>query len=401
MENKTIYYVFTSASLQSSSVQNKVIAQIKSINSVGCKCIGLFFTTEIENEIDLMENIKLIPCKVSNKKLFNVIIQRKIINYKVIEYVEKLEKKNAVIYIRYPGASYSIFKFSIKNKSNFISEHISKEIDEIKSFNAEFPLKFKLSNILSYIQYQFIPLFNEHIFGKFYRKNTKFIVTESNELAIYQKSKGAKNCFINPNGIDVNNYKPRICIDLKSNINLLFLKGASSKSDWNGIERIIDSIDKYILHTNKYNIKLYLCGSFNKTEIPPRDYIIETGYLNKTELDLLFDKVHIGVSTLAQYKKKFNEVAILKTREYIVRGLPFIYAYTDPDIKKNDLISNYCLNFPNNNSPIEFENIINFAQNVYTNINHPQIMNSWAISNISWNIKMEKLIKYINLVSKQ
>jgi hypothetical protein len=48
-------YVFTSASIQPSSVQKKVLNQIRILNISGCVCKGLFFTTENVENISLPE----------------------------------------------------------------------------------------------------------------------------------------------------------------------------------------------------------------------------------------------------------------------------------------------------------------------------------------------------------
>jgi hypothetical protein len=57
------------------------------------------------------------------------------------------------------------------------------------------------------------------------------------------------------------------------------------------------------------------------------------GYLSKEELIRLYEKMDVGVGTLALHRKGMNEACPLKVREYASIGLPIILAYNDPDFK--------------------------------------------------------------------
>lgn len=56
------------------------------------------------------------------------------------------------------------------------------------------------------------------------------------------------------------------------------------------------------------------------------------GYLNKQELYKLYEKMDVGIGTLALYRKGMYEACPLKVREYLALGLPVILGYTDTDL---------------------------------------------------------------------
>ncbi|MES2618307.1 MAG: hypothetical protein V4613_10530 [Bacteroidota bacterium] len=388
-----LIYIYTSAAVVADSVQTKITAQIDALNKNGIDCKGLFFSTSIDEAFNHNEYIQFIPCKATHYKYFNLSRQKKVVMNTISDYVDQNVSPDALIYIRYPGVSFSLYRFSIKNKGRIISEHISKEIDEYKSFKSEFPFGLRPSKLISYIQYMFLPIFNERIWGRLYRKNTKSIVAESLEVALYQVKRGATRYFVNSNGIDTKIYTARAIPPLEKEIKILFLKGTSSIAQWNGIDRLINSLD--LFENTDYKIKLIICGKIIENEIPEREYIHLAGYLSKEALDKLFSEVHFGISTLCLFRKKLDEIAGLKTREYMIRGLPFLYAYTDPDIEENKYIQSFCLKYPNDDTLIDFNDVINFVEVVYRNVRHAQEMHDWATKHIDWDFKKEKMAKFI------
>lgn len=393
MDSFDIVYIYTSASVKIDSVQRKVMAQIDAMNQVGTHCKGLFFTNEIDNIQSLTSNIDLIPYPLTKRKYFNDIKQRKVLINTIIEYIDKSNINFKYLYLRYPGSSFELYKLSKKHKLKLISEHISKEITEILSFRNEFKLSFKPSHFLSYFQYQLWPIYNEKIWGKLFRKNTILSIVESNELGKYQISQGSNKFFVNPNGIDVNKFSLRKVPEFNQEINMVFLKGSTNASVWNGIDRLVSSIDAY---KGKLKISLFLCGTYSKNEFPQRDYIILKGYLNQIELDELFNSIHLGVSTLALNRKGLNELAILKTREYLVRGIPLIYGYIDPDIEMYPSIKKYCFQVSNDDKLIDFDLVENFLKEIYQEKNHAETMNEWSKKYLDWTYKMEQFKTYLN-----
>lgn len=389
-----IIYLFTSPSLKGSSVQTKVLNQIKYLNKAGAECRGAFFSTEVMEITPLNEQVDLIPVEKCEWKYFRKIGQRRNVDKRLEEFISSRFSETDVFYIRYAGASKKLYQISRQYGSKIVSEHQSKEIDEIRSFENQHPFGVRPSKLLSRYLYYWKPIYDERKWGILFAKKIKAIVTVTNEIALYQQTKGSKNVLVCSNGIGVNDYKLRKIALFSEPLNILFLKGTSSISEWNGFERLISSIDRN--PSNK--IKLIVCGHLIEGEIPERDYIEHKGYLNKGQLDALFNEVHIGVSTLALYKKDLQEAAVLKTREYIARGLPFIYAYTDPDL--NEETNSFALQFPNDDSPIDMQQVVDFAKKVLSDPEHPQKMRKYAEKYLDYEVKMKRLLEGIKRMAK-
>ena len=132
MESFDIVYIYTSASIKIDSVQRKVMAQINAMNHVGILCKGLFFTNEIDNIQSLTSNIDLIPYPLTKRKYFNDIKQRKVLINTIIEYIDKSNINFKYLYLRYPGASFELYKLSKEFKYSSKSGLIIKFSSNLK-----------------------------------------------------------------------------------------------------------------------------------------------------------------------------------------------------------------------------------------------------------------------------
>lgn len=386
-----IIYIFTSPSLRGSSVQTKVLNQIKYLNKAGADCRGAFFSTEVKEITPFNEYVDLIPVEKCTWKYFRIIGQRKILDKSIFSFINSKFENVDLFYFRYYGPSRQLAKIALKYGNKIVSEHQSKEIDEIKSAAHLNRFGLKPSKLISWFLYNAYPLYNEKKWGTLFVKNIKCVVTITEELALYQKKKGAKNIIISANGISVKDYQIKDFVEFKLPLNLLFLKGTSTNASWNGIDRLINSIDKS--QFNSKQIKFIICGHYIEGEIPSREYIEHLGYKSKEELDKLISSIHIGVSTLTLFKKNLNEAAVLKTREYVARGLPFIYAYTDPDLNEDS--KEFALEFPNDESLIDIEKVIEFAIKAVEDKNLTIRMRKYAEEHLDYEVKMKELLQKI------
>lgn len=392
-----ITYIFTSPSLNSTSVQNKVLSQIAALNLYGAICKGAFFSTQVLDTTKYTEEVSFYPVKKTNQRLFNKIHQRKQLDKAINEFIKKEYNNTDFFYIRYPGASYRFLKLVKKFGHKVVLEHQSLELDEIKSIMKENLIGFKPSKFLSWIQYSAWPFYNEKYFGHKINKNIRASVAVTNEIADFQRKKGSKTVFTITNGITVKNYTLRQPEGFNNELNLLFLKGSSGYSPWNGFERLVDSIDQYnSLKTNITKIKLFVFGHHTEGEIPKRDYIVEGGYITGEELDIVFNKMHLGVSGIQVYLKNFKEGTSLKIREYVARGLPFFYAYTDPDL--NEESKKFAIEFPNDDSLIDMEKVIEFARKALEDKELPLKMRKYAEEHLDYEVKMKKLYQELQKI---
>jgi hypothetical protein len=387
-----ILYIFTSPSPKDSSVQTKVKTQIQSLNQNGVVCEGAFIGTSDEKDIILNNKIKYYKIPKCNWKYFKQIGQQKYLNNAVFELIKNNYKDYDIFYIRYFGASKYFYKVSKYFGSKIVTEHQSIEIKEIISLKNQNPFSLNPSRFLSWIQYFLYPIFMEKFYGKLIAKNLLAAVCVTNEIAISKKKIGFKNTISLPNGIGVQQYKVRESPKFDSKLKLIFLKGTNSMAPWNGFERIVSSIDSYNKNnTSQFEIELIVCGHKFEGEIPNRDYVKHLGYLTKIELDNIMNEVHIGVSTMESYKEGIFEASRLKAREYVARGIPFIYANDDLDFTED--ANWFALKLSNSSELIDFNKVLDFANKVLADEEHPHKMRKYAEEHLDYEVKMNKLYK--------
>lgn len=123
----------------------------------------------------------------------------------------------------------------------------------------------------------------------------------------------------------------------------LKLIGVAQLAKWHGFDRMLMAIASLNKKDLAYKVIFTIVGdgdelSFLKTLAQQLDLdkqVIFTGMLIGSELDEFFAQAHIGISSLGLYRIGLKEASVLKTREYMARGLPVIGVGKDPDFEEN------------------------------------------------------------------
>lgn len=292
--------------------------------------------------------------------------------------------KDDIIYIRYPILITSIpLRFFFKKKRfKLIFEHNTIELEEFKLRNGKFSLSY----------------FHEFFFGCIIRSISDVIIGVTEEITQYEISflvNQNKPHYTIGNGIIVKNQILRNHKRLKYDCYELICVAQFNK--WHGIDRLINGLNQY---NKKIPVILHLVGNGietfdipeNSTNERPLFSIIKHGFMTGIELDHLFNQCHIAVGSLGLHRIGLNESSTLKAREYCARGIPYIIACGDPDFPDD---FPYIFRVPPDESPIDIESVINFAQKVCSDPDHPQKMRKYAEENLDWAIKMKKLKEFL------
>jgi hypothetical protein len=390
-----ILYIYPYAASQDSSVRKKIECQIKSLNKTGAQCHGAFLSVKFNRTESKDLYITHYPVKYKKINFLSQLFRRSNMDDAIRDLVSKEFGNYDYFYIRRQSASRGLYRLVKKFGNKIVMEHQSKELDEIKSYFEKHRFGLRPTLAIDWWLNAFSPLLREKIYGPRINRYLRASISVTNEISIYQNNLGSRNSFVVSNGVATDSFALKKKYPFNNELNLLFLKGSSGYSPWNGFDRLISSIDDYYKRNpNGIKINLHVYGHFVDGEIAPRPYIFEGGFVRGEELDRVVDMMHIGVSGLAVYKKNFNEGASLKVREYVARGLPFFYAYTDPDINAD--ADFFALKFPNDDSLIDMHTVIAFARDVLSDDLLPQKMREFARLNLDYDAKMIALMKIIS-----
>jgi hypothetical protein len=198
------------------------------------------------------------------------------------------------------------------------------------------------------------------------------------------------------NGMDVDSVKMRK--KTSRTTNQISLIAVASLSLWHGFDRVIDSIyDFKFRNHDSISIKFIIVGggegfleySHMIKKLNLQNEIKLEGYKDFEELDNLFDKADIAVSTLGLYRKKLNMASSLKSREYTSRGIPFIMAGYDLDF---DPIPEFVFSVSNTDEKIDFQKILNWFESISQNENLGKDMRNYAKKYLDFEVKLIEIL---------
>ena len=170
---------------------------------------------------------------------------------------------------------------------------------------------------------------------------------------------------------------------------------------WYGIDRFIRGLHEHNAHyANSTKIVLHIVGDGPELpylkeltdELGLNENVIFHGFKSGRELDEMFDMCHIAIGSLAGFRAGLNELSSLKSREYCARGIPFLMASKDADFPEG---FNWVQMVPANETPIDMNTVIDFANRIMADPEHPQKMRRYAEEHLDWMAKMKVLKEFL------
>ena len=119
------------------------------------------------------------------------------------------------------------------------------------------------------------------------------------------------------------------------------------------------------------------------------------GFVTGESLDSLYNTCHLAIGSLGIHRVGLTQGSILKSREYCARGIPYMVACADPDIPDD---FPYIYKVTPDESPVCIERVVEFAQRVYDDRDHPQKMRAYALEHLDWSIKMYQLKIFLEML---
>jgi glycosyltransferase involved in cell wall biosynthesis len=271
---------------------------------------------------------------------------------------------------------------NVVRRQPVFTEHHSKELEEIALNHGLKP---------------FVRRILETTYGPHILRATHGIIGVTDEIRRYELDRtGCKlPSLVLPNGISLEGipFKPPSVFNDKS-LQLAFV--SSQFSPWHGLDRLLEGLRLWQGHSPL--LTLHLIGRLTPAQkatiqrMGLAEMVRIHGVLYGSELDEVLSSCHLAIGSLALHRNGLREACVLKVREYTARGLPFVIAYDDPDLPAR---LPWVLKIPADESPVEVDVFVNFAEDVSKLPSLAKEMRAFAESKLSWTVKMKGLAEFV------
>jgi hypothetical protein len=393
---KLLYLFFGDDFSKTDGVTNKLFSKIDALNQYTEHCHLVSFSDKVKELTQLNDTTFIYPIqKIQKGKYFHTYKGRKELFDSVLDFLDKHAFKYDKIMMRYPLAdshSHRLFKkYRITVEHNTIEENeMNVDVDIIKK---GIPFSLKPGYYLYIMDRVKLPIYFEKHYAKKLLKNIPLGICVTQEIANYEKSRYASyHTEVITNGIDTIKIKLRDKQKDNSTIKGFLLVGQNTP--WHGIDRVISGLS---LYNFPLDFEIHLIGDIDtqyKQLIRKNKLsnIIIHSQKTQQEIEILTKDFDFSFGSLAIYTKGLKEATPLKVREGLARGFPIVNAYYDTDIESSIELKKYCLTFPNDNSPIDFNLIKKFIDKINLDSEHPRKIRELAKPLIDVNQKMKTLV---------
>ena len=320
-------------------ITRKVFCEIEAFKQLGYQ---VTYTGYLEDGVGIFDNegnivlFKKYP--VGNKTIQHVIRRRMIL-------------KLAVKYLRNTGVSYefgySRYHFFDNTYLDFLKE-LKKHVD-ISVIEAHSTPKFT-----SKFSYMYIIGKQDKYWSKNANKYVDAIASMSNEDRLW-----GIDTFKISNAIDLDSIRLHNYNGDNRDINFI---SVSYERDVHGYDRLIRGISEYYKTGGNRNVYFHMVGSSMAStvklikELHLEERCFTYGPKCGSELDDIYDKSNIGVGCLANHRIGSFFGSALKTKEYIAKGIPFIYGWQEKVLENFEYAKKYELC----EDPIDVSSVIEF-----------------------------------------
>lgn len=198
------------------------------------------------------------------------------------------------------------------------------------------------------------------------------------------------------NGVDVELFNPKHYKKTKD-LHIVFV---GKVARWHGLDRVIEGIKDYYKQEVSKKIYFHIIGSdadgtlkmcqklTKRYEL--EDYVLFEGPKYGAESDKYFDIAEVAIASLGDHRRGVNNISLLKIKEYMARGIPFVYSMNDNMI---DSSWEFCLKIPSDDSPVDINQLINFVETIEWD-NTTMKMRSICRKSMGWEAQLSKALHY-------
>ncbi|WP_065220247.1 MULTISPECIES: glycosyltransferase family protein [Butyricimonas] len=196
------------------------------------------------------------------------------------------------------------------------------------------------------------------------------------------------------NGIDINTIRLHNYISNPDDINLI---AVSFEAPVHGYDRVIKGMYNYYKNGGQKNVYFHLVGTIMYStkklieKLDLSDRCIIYGPKSGDELAAIYDKANIGIGCLANHRIGSTFGSALKTKEYIAKGIPFVYGWRETVLENFQ----YALNVELSEEPLDMNRVISFYESLKKDSLALKIRNHLDYKD-TWDYQIQTVVNAIN-----
>lgn len=359
-------------------ITRKIFAEINAFRELG---YNVTYSGYLEDGVAIFNNENQVVLqkrfKFKNDSL-NHALRRGLILNLCLDFLKSANVHYDFSYVRYHYYDYLFIKLlkTLRKRSDIlvVEAHSAPKFEKRLSFKTYYALK-------------------DYLWKRKAKHYVDFVAAMTNDDILW----GIKTVKIT-NGIDldairIHNYRGK-----QDDINLI---SASFAGPEHGYDRVIKGIYLYYKNGGKRNVHFHMVGTImtsteeliNKLGLSENCHFY--GQKTLSELQDIYDYANIGIAHLANHRRGTNYVSALKTKEYIAKGLPIVYACDETVLKDYP----YALKFELNDEPLNIQRIIEFYDQLPKK-DLSLVIRGHLNEKDTWLYQMTTVVKAVNEIKK-
>ena len=312
----------------------------------------------------------------------------------------RLEPDDQIL-LRYPMASRDLYSFLQALPGRCWLEHNTKEIEELWTNFRKYSLRDWLW-MLRNLRFQdplknLLALWREKRWGKLCLGQARGGIAVTDEISEYESKRCAPrryHCYTVSNGIDTALFRPPPAVVFDGR-ELRMVMASTSGHEWHGVDRLLRGLQDY---RGPASVRLHLVGNFTSCarQLVRRgrleDQVIFHPPMSGSQLAPLLAQAHLGIGSLGMHRIPLRQGAVLKVKEYLALGLPFVIAHEEVDLVNRPEFAPFFYQAPADESPICIQKLLSFAEAVHSIAGYRQKIRDFACRTADVRVKMAQLL---------
>ncbi|MBS2034776.1 glycosyltransferase [bacterium] len=390
-----VFYLAVVGRLDSLGIISKIRGKIHSLRELGHEATALLLLNPSEQLPEPSQGIEYVHMSQGKDDVFAEAAAR----------LRSLLQPEDLVILRYPMASSALHRLLKAHPGRIWLEHNTKEVEELWSNFRKYTWRDWLW-MLRHLDFRdarenLLALLNEYRWCARCFALAAGGVGVTDEISDYEMARvpaGAYRCATVSNGIDTRKFQLAAPVAYNGS-QLVLIMASTTANEWHGIDRFIQGMADY---KGSVQLRLHLVGRFTSTarNLVERYKLSEQvtfhPLLSGADLNGLLAEAHLGIGSLGMHRIPLRQGSVLKVKEYMALGMPFLVAHEEIDLLGQDEMRPYFLQLPADESPVDLKRVVAFAESVFSQPDYRGAIRSQAERLVDVRVKMAQLVELMS-----